>query len=75
MEKAIMKVLNSGGGLLGYLEKFTDTETESFPWEAYSLNYAPPPVGGVRTPPGRGKWLGAFDKKTEAIKKVENNAL
>lgn len=69
----VEKVLNSGGGLIGYLEKYADTATESHPWKAFGLDYSPPPVGRMRTAPGRGKLLGFYDEKSDAIKKVENN--
>ena len=72
--KDLFKILNEAGGLLGYVEKYPDTATETFPWAAYGLDYSPPPVGGSRTAPGRGKFLGNFDSRTLAMKKVEETS-
>ncbi|KKN52658.1 hypothetical protein LCGC14_0610520 [marine sediment metagenome] len=50
------QVLNSSGGIEGYIRKFTNTDTETFPWQAFRLSYA-------TRPPTVGDFIGSGNKK------------
>jgi len=71
--ESLLRVLNDGGGILGYLTKFPDTETEIHPWKAHSLDYSVE-VGEVRGLPKVGKLIGFFETKAAAMAAVKKEA-